>query len=168
MQYISFFDSPLGKLYLTADDDGLTGLVFEQDEGNQLPINLKDVEFNDEQPDIMDAKLWLSLYFAGSRPDFTPKLSMKGSEFRMDVWDVLKDIPYGETMTYGDIAKLVGERRGTRASAQAVGGAVGHNPIAIIVPCHRVLGAGKAITGYTGGLDKKRFLLDLEKIVYNE
>ncbi|WP_027406530.1 methylated-DNA--[protein]-cysteine S-methyltransferase [Anaerovibrio sp. RM50] len=168
MQYISFFDSPLGKLYLTADDGGLTGIIYENEDGNQLPLNVSDIEFNDEQPDIMDAKLWLSLYFNGGRPDFTPKLSLKGSDFRMDVWDVIKDIPYGKTMTYGEIAKVVEEKRGTRVSAQAVGGAVGHNPVSIIVPCHRVLGAGGAITGYTGGLDKKKFLLDLEEIQYNE
>ena len=168
MQYMSYFDSPLGKLYIMADNEGLTNIIFEQEDGNQLPVNIKDIEFNDELPVIQDAKLWLSLYFSGCNPDFMPVLSLEGTDFRMDVWNVVKDIPYGKTMTYGEIAKLVSEKRGKRASAQAVGGAVGSNPIPIMVPCHRVLGSGKAITGYSGGIDKKKFLLELEKIEFTE
>ncbi|MBO5589503.1 MAG: MGMT family protein, partial [Anaerovibrio sp.] len=87
---------------------------------------------------------------------------------RMDVWNVVKEIPYGKTMTYGEIAQLLSKKRGKKASAQAVGGAVGNNPIPIMVPCHRVLGSGKTITGYTGGIDKKKFLLELEKIEFTE
>ncbi len=168
MQYMSYFDSPLGKLYIMAHEDGLTNIIFEQEEGNQLPVNVKDIEFSDDLPVIQDAKLWLSLYFSGCNPDFMPVLSMDGTDFRMDVWNVIKEIPYGKTMTYGEIAQLLSKKRGKKASAQAVGGAVGNNPIPIMVPCHRVLGSGRAITGYSGGLDKKKFLLDLEKIEYIE
>ncbi|WP_366072782.1 methylated-DNA--[protein]-cysteine S-methyltransferase [uncultured Anaerovibrio sp.] len=168
VQYMSYYDSPLGKLYILAHDNGLTHIIFEREEGNQLPVNIGDIEFNDDVPVIQDAKLWLSIYFNGGNPDFMPPLSMAGTDFRMEVWNVIKQIPYGQTMTYGEIARLVGEKRGRRASAQAVGGAVGSNPIPVIVPCHRVLGADGAITGYSGGVDKKKFLLGLEKINFIE
>ena len=167
MQYISFFDSPVGKLYLTADEQSLKGVYFEREKGNSIPIELNDVEFSDNHPVIMDTKLWLSLYFNGSVPDFVPNISLSGTEFSQQVWEVVKQIPYGQSMSYGEIAQIVAHERGTKPSAQAVGSAVGNNPIPIIIPCHRVLAAGKFIGGYSGGINNKKFLLDLEQIQYN-
>jgi len=166
VQYISFFESPVGRLYLTANENALTGVAFEQENGNSFPIDLKNLEFSDTHPVLTDTKLWLSLYFNGNIPDFLPNISLAGTEFRQQVWEIVKKIPYGQTMSYGEIAQIVAKKRGTRPSAQAVGGAVGNNPIAIIIPCHRVLAADKYIGGYSGGLENKRLLLDLEKVQY--
>ena len=106
------------------------------------------------------------MYFSGEVPEFTPPLALHGTPFRKAVWDILLTIPYGQTMTYGGIAALLAARHGMqRMSAQAVGGAVGHNPVAIIVPCHRVIDAGGSLTGYAAGLDRKRRLLQLENIL---
>ena len=109
---------------------------------------------------------WLDLYFAGKCPSFTPPLAPKGTPFRQEVWQLLLDIPYGKTTTYGELAGKLAARRGLKSmSAQAVGGAVGHNPISLIIPCHRVLGSDGSLTGYAGGTDKKQALLELEKIL---
>ena len=106
---------------------------------------------------------WLDIYFSGKEPNFTPPLRMKGTEFRQEVWQILLTIPFGKTMTYGEIARILADRRGIKSmSAQAVGGAVGHNPISLIIPCHRVVGTNGALTGYAGGLEKKAWLLDME------
>ena len=113
-----------------------------------------------------EVKTWLDAYFAGQNPDVSGlKLALEGTAFRKMVWNILREIPYGETRTYGQIAAEIAAQRGTKTmSAQAVGGAVGHNPISIIIPCHRVLGADGSLTGYAGGVDKKQFLLELEGI----
>ena len=109
-------------------------------------------------------KRWLDIYFSGKEPDFTPPLRMKTTLFRRAVWEIMLTIPYGETMTYGEIAKKIAEQKGIKQmSAQAVGGAVGHNSISLIIPCHRVVGANGSLTGYAGGIDKKIKLLTLEK-----
>lgn len=106
---------------------------------------------------------WLDIYFNNKIPDFTPPLLLKGTDFRMTVWKMLLDIPYGKTVSYGDIAKAVAKSRGIeKMSAQAVGNAVGHNPISIIVPCHRVVGSKGSLTGYGGGIKRKKELLRLE------
>ena len=105
---------------------------------------------------------WLDLYFAGKEPDFSPALNPTGTAFQMSVWAILQTIPFGETTTYGAIARRLEEQTKKRMSAQAVGGAVGRNPISIIVPCHRVIGADGSLTGYAGGLDKKEYLLRTE------
>ena len=116
-------------------------------------------------PVLGDACRWLDVYFSGREPDFTPKLHLIGSDFRQAVWALLLQIPYGQTRTYGALAKQLAEiNGGKRVSAQAVGGAVGHNPISIIIPCHRVVGSDSSLTGYAGGLEKKRYLLSLEGI----
>lgn len=153
MNNIGTFSSPLGMLYLTASDRGLTGLWFERQQSSGAG-----------QSDILrDTCRWLELYFSGKRPDFTPPLAPEGSPFRQAVWAQLLDIPYGETTTYGAIAgRLEALHPGRRVAAQAVGGAVGHNPIGIIIPCHRVIGSNGSLTGYAGGLDKKKRLLQLE------
>ena len=107
---------------------------------------------------------WLDIYFSGNIPDFTPPISLSGTPFKLMIWEMLRGIPYGETVSYGDIAKQAAEKRGIeKMSSQAVGGAVGKNPVAIIIPCHRVIGADGSLTGYGGGIEKKEFLLRLEK-----
>ncbi len=161
MQYISHYTSPLGRIALFADDEGLTGLWFEGQKYFAYSVE----KGGDEEsiPVLDEAKHWLDIYFSGKNPDFTPPLHLKGSPFQMDVWEILLTIKYGSVLTYGDIAKKIAERRGiNKMASQAVGGAVGHNPISIIVPCHRVVGAGGNLTGYGGGIDKKIKLLELE------
>ena len=112
---------------------------------------------------LEETKRWLDIYFAGREPDFLPPLHLAGSPFRQEVWALLRQIPYGETTTYRALAEAVARKRGLRRmSAQAVGGAVGHNPSSIIVPCHRVVGSDGSLTGYAGGIDKKMRLLTLE------
>ncbi len=156
MQYISHYDSPLGRLLLAADDIGLCGLWFE---GQKFFASILTAESEEkETPAVMRAREWLDIYFSGEAPDFTPPLHLIGTEFQKRVWEELCNIPYGKTVTYGDIARKLGIR-----SAQAVGGAVGHNPISLIVPCHRVVGAGGSLTGYAGGIDKKEELLKRER-----
>ncbi len=159
MKYKSLYRSPLGKLLLIADETHLTGLRL----GYQLAEMQIDVS-EDESPVLEQAKKWLDIYFSGREPDFMPPLRLAGSDFQMAVWQILCTIPYGETVTYGEIAEQIARQRGiTRMSAQSVGGAVGRNPVSIMVPCHRVIGANGNLTGYAGGLDKKIALLQLEK-----
>ena len=126
--------------------------------------NLPEAHTEQETPILLEAKRWLDLYFAGNKPDFMPPLHPIGSAFRQAVWNILLQIPYGQTMTYGEIARQLAKKRGvSRMSAQAVGGAVGHNKISILIPCHRVVGTNGSLTGYAGGLDKKIKLLELEQ-----
>lgn len=116
-----------------------------------------------ETPVLAEAKRWLDVYFSGKVPDFTPPLHPVGSAFRRSVWEILLQIPYGQTITYGEIARQLAEKQGlARMSAQAVGGAVGHNEISIIIPCHRVVGTNGSLTGYAGGISKKEKLLEME------
>lgn len=153
-------NSPLGTITLAGDGEALAGLWFAGQKYDCATLPHDARECGDS--DAFDAAVrWLDEYFAGGRPGFMPKLSPQGSEFRRRVWAELVKIPYGETTTYGRIAHDLGL---SSAAARAVGGAVGHNPISIIIPCHRVLGAGGALTGYAGGLERKRFLLELEGI----
>lgn len=162
MQYISHYNSPLGAILLAADDTGLTGLWFE--EQKYFAAGLDDKCEERELPVFETAKHWLDIYFSGNEPDFTPPLNFIGTKFQKEVWEILLTIPYGRTMSYGEIAKQIAGKRGTEhLSAQAVGGAVGHNKISVIVPCHRVVGSNGSLTGYAGGIDKKIRLLELEK-----
>lgn len=163
MQYISHYQSPLGGILLAADDTGLTGLWFEGQKYFALYLDKGHEE--KEIPLFNEAKHWLDIYFSGKEPDFTLPLHFTGTEFQNEVWEILYSIPYGKTMTYGEIAGQIAARRGiSHMSAQAVGGAVGHNEISIIVPCHRVVGANGSLTGYAGGIEKKIALLELEKV----
>ena len=163
MIFVSHYDSPLGMIYMAADDDVLKGVWFEGQKYFASGLDKKETE-DKETPVLKQTKEWLDLYFAGKEPDFTPPLHLIGSDFRQAVWNILLSIPYGRTMTYGQIAKQLAKNTGIdKMSAQAVGGAVGHNPISIIVPCHRVVGTNGSLTGYAGGLDKKIALLKLEK-----
>ena len=162
MTYIQHYDSPLGGILLAADEIGLTGLWFEGQKC--FAQGLPDERTEQETPVLTEARRWLDIYFTGKEPDFTPPLHPTGSEFRQAVWEILLLIPYGQTTTYGEIARQLAERQGlTRMSAQAVGGAVGHNEISIIIPCHRVVGTNGSLTGYAGGIHKKEQLLELER-----
>ena len=154
MKFSVIYDSPIGPLTLEADQEGLTGIFF----GAKGPAVKKT-----SNPDLNSAIRWLTIYFSGRTPDFTPRLHPGGTAFQTAVWKELARIPYGRTTTYGAIAKKIataGNR--PRPAAQAVGGAVGHNPLPIIIPCHRVIGADGSLTGYSGGLNRKEYLLHLE------
>ena len=167
MQYTNHYHSPLGEILLAADALGLTGLWFE---GQKYFALYLDREHEEKDLPIFDmTKKWLDIYFSGREPDFKPLLHFTGTDFQNQVWEILYEIPYGQTTTYGEIAKELAARRGlARMSAQAVGGAVGHNEISIIVPCHRVVGANGSLTGYAGGIDKKMALLKLEGTLKEE
>ena len=166
MQYTSHYYSPMGDILLAADEIGLTGLWFEGQK--YFALHLEKEHEEREIPIFDQAKEWLDVYFSGKEPDFTVPLHFTGTDFQNEVWKILCTIPYGQTMTYGEIAKQIAARNGLpRMSAQAVGGAVGHNEISIIVPCHRVVGANGSLTGYAGGIDKKIKLLQLEKVNMN-
>lgn len=163
VKYKTTYLSPLGKILLTSDGEFLTGLYFANSADNKKHI----LEYKTANLEIFDqTKKWLDVYFSGKNPDFTPKYKLDGlSEFRKMVTGILVKIPYGQTITYGDIAKQIAEARGIkRMSAQAVGGAVGANPICIIVPCHRVIGANGNLVGYGGGMENKIALLKLENV----
>ena len=149
------FDSPLGRINLCSDGTCLTAVTFagQKHEENHIPEN---VVFGSCAV-LEQTKLWLRQYFHGENPDFLPQMKPAGTAFQQKVWAALLEIPYGKTVTYGDLAKKLGCK-----SAQAVGGAVGKNPISILIPCHRVVGADGSLTGYAGGVEKKEFLLDLE------
>ena len=163
MQYISHYPSPIGNMLLAADEMGLTGLWFEGQKYFALDLDKEHEE--KEIPLFEKVKQWLDIYFSGKEPDFTIPLHFTGTEFQKEVWEILCTIPYGQTMTYGEIAKRIAARKGLpHMSAQAIGGAVGHNRISIIVPCHRVVGADGSLTGYAGGIEKKAKLLKLEKV----
>lgn len=154
MHYTQTISSPLGNILLSADEVGVTGLWF--DGGRYYAETLPEEHVERETTILMDTKRWLDIYFSGREPDFTPPLHPTGSPFRQTVWQLLLEIPYGQTTTYGALL-------GDGASARAVGGAVGRNPISIIVPCHRVIGADGSLTGYAGGVDRKIRLLALER-----
>ena len=150
MTYTMHYDSPLGKILLAADEEGMTGVWFEAQK--YFAAKLPPENEEGTMPVLGDACRWLDVYFSGREPDFTPKLHLIGSDF-----------PYGQTTTYGALAKQLAEKNGgKRVSAQAVGGAVGHNPVSIIVPCHRVVGSDGSLTGYAGGIETKIRLLTLE------
>lgn len=183
MEYIYCYDSPLGPIHMASDGEALIGLWLEGQKYFAQTLG----------PDVQEADLpvfrqtaaWLDAYFAGRRPqsgnDFAPrggqqlvapalpelpKLAPRGSEFRQRVWKLLLEIPYGEVTTYGALAKRLEAENGRKTmSAQAVGGAVGHNPISILIPCHRVVGTDGSLTGYAGGIEKKVALLRLEGVL---
>lgn len=161
MQYTSTYRSPVGEILLACDEVGLTGAWFEGGKFYGLGLD-KEHEMR-EMPVFAEVKRWLDVYFSGQEPDLMPPIHMIGTPFQLSVWEILRQIPYGKTTTYGEIAKRLAAERGlSRMSAQAVGGAVGHNKISIIIPCHRVVGANGSLTGYAGGVDKKARFLQLE------
>lgn len=163
MEYTSIYQTPLGNVLLAADEAGLTGLWFEGAKFYAAGLSLGHVE--KELPVFETAKEWLAVYFTGRNPDFFPPVHLIGSPFRTRVWEILLQIPYGQTMTYGELAARIAEERGIpRMSAQAVGGAVAHNPISVMVPCHRMVGSNGSLTGYAGGISRKSALLTLEGV----
>lgn len=164
MIYTQGFRSPLGELLLAADRDGLVGVWFEG--AKYYALNLPAERISGTTAALNAAVRWLGAYFNGEIPDFMPPLRLCGTDFRMAVWSKLLEIPYGCTLTYGDIGKsIAGELGKTHMSAQAIGGAVGHNPISIIIPCHRVIGRDSGLVGYAGGIWRKQSLLEAERAV---
>ena len=161
MIYTAHYTSLLGGITLASDGIALTGLYFDGETGCP-PC---DAAHKKDLPVLGEAMRWLDLYFAGHEPDFSPTLNPTGTAFQQAVWAILRTIPYGATTSYGTIARRIEQKTKKRMSAQAVGGAVGRNPISIIIPCHRVLGADGSLTGYAGGLDKKEYLLGLEGVL---
>ena len=162
MIYTNSYESPLGSILLAGDAQGLTGLWFTEG-GRYIGLGLKKGASRRETNYFDQAKEWLDIYFSGRNPGFFPQIHLVGSDFRNRVGEILCEIPYGQTVTYGWIADQIAKDRGLeRMSAQAVGGAVGHNPICIIVPCHRVVGSKGSLTGYGGGILRKKALLELE------
>lgn len=161
MYYRTSYSSPLGRLLLASDGEALSGLWFEGQK--HIPSSF----WQDSQPChelslFRIAARWLDSYFSGSPSLSLPPLKLAGSAFQQKVWSRLLLIPYGTTITYGEIARELSAPTGRPLSAQAVGGAVSHNPIAILIPCHRVMGAGGRLTGYAGGIEVKKRLLSLE------
>lgn len=162
MQYTAHYISPLGAITLASDGEAIIGLWFDGQKHDRGILST-DCQ-NRDLPVFAQAKRWLDCYFGGREPDFTPPLSLSCSPFRREVLEMLKRIPYGQVTTYGQIAREIAQNRGVaKMSAQAVGGAVGWNPISLFIPCHRVVGAGGSLTGYGGGVRRKLALLELEQ-----
>jgi methylated-DNA-[protein]-cysteine S-methyltransferase len=162
MSYLTSLDSPLGPLTLAADGDHLTGLWLAGQAHFAATVDQTPTPCP-ELPVFRQTSAWLDCYFSGNHPPALPPLLPRGSAFRQAVWRLLLDIPYGQTVTYGALAQAL-RRQGISASPQAVGGAVGHNPISILIPCHRVVGSNGSLTGYAGGLAAKQYLLRLEGV----
>lgn len=163
MLYIDHYDSPLGGMTIASNGSEMTGLWFEGQKyfGDTLSGEYKEKAL----PVFKETRKWLDIYFGGHDPGFTPPLKLETTPFRKAVWQILLTIPFGQTMTYGEIANHIAKQKGlAKMSAQAVGGAVGHNAISIIIPCHRVVGTNGSLTGYAGGMEKKVQLLTLEHI----
>lgn len=159
MEYNFEYKSPIGSIIITSDETEITGLIFKGESETEV---LSDKKYK-ETSAIKEAKRWLDIYFSGKNPGYIPAINPKGAEFQKLVWKLLLEIPYGKTTRYGEIAGKIAEIKNvSRMSAQAVGGAVGKNPIAIIIPCHRVVGKKGKLTGYRYGMDKKISLLALE------
>ncbi len=161
MQYINHYQSDIGGITLASDGQNITGLWL--DGQKYFPYMLLEKALREDLPVFETAKKWLDIYFSGHEPEFTPPILLRGSAFRMEVWAELLNIPYGRVTTYVNIACAIAAKHGLKSmSSQAVGGAVGHNPISIIVPCHRVIGSNGGLVGYAGGLEIKKALLGLE------
>lgn len=160
--YYCTYESKIGLLYLISDGESLCGCYLENQK--YFPNDIDDCQLNDELNVFIESIAWLEKYFNGENPSIDEiPLNFNETEFRNTVWKVLKEIPFGEVITYRDIAEIIAKNRGIKTmSAQAVGGAVGHNPLLIFIPCHRVIGADGSLTGYAAGLENKRFLLNLE------
>ena len=160
MIYMGRYDSPLGPITLAGEDGVLTGLWFDGQKyfGAGLPAGTPE----GEPPVFRQVRAWLDRYFRGEDPGPAPPLAPAGTAFQRAVWEVLREIPYGRTATYGQVAQATGRGLGRNTSPRAAGSAVGRNPISLLIPCHRVVGAGGSLTGYAGGLERKEALLKLE------
>ncbi len=164
--YFTYYESPLGRMLLGGTEEGLSGLWISEQKYYAASMDEEMIQ-GDDLPLFEQTKEWLDRYFNKEQPDPKElKLAPKGTDFRKTVWDILLKIPYGQTTSYGAIAKSITEsRKGSKTSARAVGGAVGHNPISIIIPCHRVVGSDGSLTGFASGLDKKVWLLQHEDVI---
>ena len=160
--YYCTYESKIGLLYLISDGKSLIGCYLEGQK--YFPNNIDNYYLNEELSILVKSKDWLEKYFNGENPSIDEiPLNFNGTEFRKTVWEVLKEISYGKLVTYKHIAEKIAKAKGIKTmSAQAVGGAVGHNPLLIFIPCHRVIGVDGSLTGYAAGLENKRFLLNLE------
>lgn len=166
MDYLSQAMTPLGRMTLASDGTHLIGAWFDGQKYDRAVLAPSAVRRPD-LPVFVETRVWLDRYFRGEKPPALPPIRVRGSDFRRRISELLRAIPYGETRTYGDLARDVARALGRpHMSAQAVGGAVGHNPISILVPCHRVVGRNGELTGYAGGLDRKRALLELERAFF--
>lgn len=163
MKYINKYESPLGILTMASDGENLTGLWFEGQKYDKLGLS---ENFEEKDLDVFKTtKDWLDIYFSGQNPGFRPKIKIYSTDFRKEVYSIMEKIPYGKTTTYSKIAEEIAKNKKLeKFSPRPVGNAVGHNPISIIIPCHRVLGKNGSLTGYAGGLDRKIKLLELENI----
>ena len=161
MDYISHYASDLGPMTMASDGEHLIGLWF--DDQQHFGSTIQDFSVKDDLPVFQDTVRWLDLYFSGRNPDFIPSLLLRGTEFRKTVWTALQQIPYGQTVTYGQVGNQL-ELPGT--CARAIGGAVGHNPISLIIPCHRVIGQKGTLSGYAGGVRRKARLLQMEQCIF--
>ena len=161
MNYKYTYESPLGTMVMLGTLSYLTDLFFI-DEAHAPSFD--DTEYIEQVTGPFEVTImWLDQYFNGKKPFITPPIQLEGTAFRKFVWSILQTIPYGNTTTYGEIGKQIAQQQGKeKFSAQAVGGAVGHNPISIIIPCHRVIGSNGKLTGYAGGIERKKYMLDLE------
>lgn len=173
MEKLMIYNSPIGRLTLSGDGTSITGLWIEGQKyfGRTLEIQNREKSgrtvLDDDVPGgvFCEAREWLNDYFKGEQKEISFPLMPKGSAFQQSVWGILREIPYGETITYGAIAKILSDRQGKPSmSAQAVGGAVARNPISIMIPCHRVVGTNGSLTGYAGGIERKIRLLTLERV----
>ena len=161
MKYINTYKSCMGEILLAADEIGLTGLWFSGAKNYALGLSENPVEKNLDV--FKQTKYWLDCYFNGKNPNFIPSLHLIGSSFRKEVWNILLKISYSQVRTYSQIASEIADSRGIyKMSARAVGSAIAHNPISIIVPCHRVVGKNNKMTGYAAGIERKIKLLKLE------
>lgn len=162
MIYTFHYDSPLGSITMAGSETALKGIWFDGQKyfGSTLSEGCEEKFV----PIFEQTVFWLDTYFSGKNPGFTPPVSIEATEFRKAVWEILLTIPYGKTMTYGEIAdRIAAGREDRRMSARAVGGAVSHNPVSLVIPCHRVVGTNGSLTGYAGGIERKLRLLELEK-----
>lgn len=161
MDYTRHYISPLGDLLLSSDGERLTGLWLAGQA--HYAATLAPAHRAGDTPALREAGRWLDQYFSGEKPEHTPPLGLRGSPFRRAVWQALLAIPYGQVRTYGEIARqLAAVGDAPRPCPRAVGGAAGHNPISLIVPCHRLVGADGRLTGYAGGVERKKWLLEME------
>ena len=162
-----FAPTPSGRMHLGNVFSALIAWLSVRAAHGELVLRIEDLDTlrcSAENAEILKDDLrWLYIYFSGQKPDFLPKLHLIGTDFQREVWDILLEIPYGQTVTYGEIARKIADKRGLKTmSAQAVGGAVGHNRVSVVVPCHRVIGSNGSLTGYAGGIERKIKLLDIE------
>ena len=163
MEYTYYYDSPLGGITLASDGKVLTGLWFNGQKYFANNISKNYVKKN--LPVFKQTHQWLNIYFSGKQPNFIPLLKIETTPFRKTVWKILLTIPFGQTITYGEIANIITNGKNSSVmSARAIGNAVSHNPISLIIPCHRVIGKNKNLIGYAGGIEKKRYLLEMERI----